>query len=84
MFLRFLNSSAFEPVHAVSIRNLTITLLVSLTSARRVSELQALSRHISHQTFNIHVFFLPGFGPRPSLKLKPFQDHLLSEDLMIL
>ena len=71
MFLRFLNSSAFEPVHAVSIRNLTITLLVSLTSARRVSELQALSRHVFHQTFNFHVFFLPEFRTKTESETKP-------------
>ena len=47
--LQFLNSSVFEPLHQVSLRNLTkkVLFLVSLATAKRVGELQAVSRTVS-------------------------------------
>ena len=49
MVLRFLNSSVFEPLHRVSLHDLTkkVLFLVSLTTAKRVGELQAVSRTVS-------------------------------------
>ena len=48
MVLRFLNSSTFEPLHLCSLRNLTkkVLFLVSLATAKRVGELQAVSRYV--------------------------------------
>ena len=47
--LQFLNSSVFEPLHRVSLRDLTkkVLFLVSLATVKRVGELQAVSRTVS-------------------------------------
>ena len=47
--LQFLNSPVFEPLHRVFLRNLTkkVLFLVSLATAKRVGELQAVSRTVS-------------------------------------
>ena len=49
MVLRFLNSSTFEPLHLCSLWNLTkkVLFLVSLATAKRVGELQGVSRCVS-------------------------------------
>ena len=48
MVLRFLNSSTFEPLHSCSLWNLTkkVLFLVSLATAKRIWELQAVSRSV--------------------------------------
>ena len=47
--LQFLNSSVFEPLHRASLRNLTkkVLFFVSLATAKRVGELQVVSRTMS-------------------------------------
>ena len=47
--LRYLRSSTFEPLSSVPLRSLTkeALFLIALTTAKRVSELQALSKHVS-------------------------------------
>ena len=49
MVLKYLNSSTFEPLAWCSLGNLTkkVLFLASLATARRVGELQAVSRYVS-------------------------------------
>ena len=61
--LRHLMSSAFEPLESVSLRALTkkTLFLVSLATAKRVSEIQALSKTVAAIGNDLMVSFLPHF-----------------------
>ena len=61
--LRHLTSSAFEPLESVSLRTLTkkTLLLVSLATAKRVSEIQALSKTVAAIGNDLVVSFQPHF-----------------------
>ena len=61
--LRHLMSSAFEPLESVSLRALTkkTLFLVSLATARWVSEIQALSKTVAEIGNDLVVSFLPHF-----------------------
>ena len=61
--LRHLMSSAFEPLEPVSLRALTkkSLFLVSLATAKRVSEIQALSKTVAASGNDLVVSFLPHF-----------------------
>ena len=61
--LRHLMSSAFEPLESVSLRALTkkTLFLVSLATAKRVSETQALSKAVAAIGNDLVVSFLPHF-----------------------
>ena len=61
--LRHLMSSAFEPLGSVSLRALTkkTLFLVSLATAKRVSEIQALSKTVAAIGNDLVVSFLPHF-----------------------
>ena len=61
--LRHLMSSAFEPLESVSLRALTkkTLFLVSLVTAKRVSEIQALSKTVAAIGNDLVVSFLPHF-----------------------
>ena len=61
--LRHLMSSAFEPLESVSLRALTkkTLFLVSLATAKRVSEIQALSKTVTAIGNDLMVSFLPHF-----------------------
>ena len=56
-------SSAFEPLESVSLRDLTkkTLFLVSLATAKRVSEIQALSKTVAVIGNDLVVSFLPHF-----------------------
>ena len=61
--LRHLMSSAFEPLESVALRALTkkTLFLVSLATAKRVSEIQALSKTVAAIGNDLMVSFLPHF-----------------------
>ena len=61
--LRHLMSSAFEPLESVSLRTLTkkTLFLVSLATAKRVSEIQALSKSVAAIDNDLVVSFQPHF-----------------------
>ena len=59
--LEYLKSPVFEPLHQSSLRDLTrkTLFLVALASAKRVSELQALSRIVSFSSSAAVVSYVP-------------------------
>ena len=61
--LKHLMSSAFEPLESVSLRALTkkTLFLVSLATAKRVSEIQALSKTVAAIGNDLMVSYLPHF-----------------------
>ena len=61
--LQFLCGSSFEPLVSASLRSLTqkVLFLVSLATARRVGELQAVFREVSFSGSNAYVSYLPEF-----------------------
>ena len=61
--LRHLVSAAYEPLESLSLRALTerTLFLVALAAAKRVGELQALSRIVSSVMDDLVVSFLPPF-----------------------
>ena len=61
--LEFLKSPVFEPLHQASFRDLTrkTLFLTALALAKRVGELQALSRTVSFSSSAATVFYVPEF-----------------------
>ena len=61
--LRHLMSSAYEPLEAISLRTLSkkALFLVVLATAKRVGELQALSKFVSSVADDVVVSYLPHF-----------------------
>ena len=61
--LSFLRGPPFEPLSACSLRDLTrkVLFLVSLATARRVGELQAVSRSVSFSGGDAYLSYLPEF-----------------------
>ena len=80
--LRHLMSSAFEPLESVSLRVLTkkTLFLVSLATAKRVSETQALSKTVAAIGIDLIVSFLPHFIAKTERVNAPFPHsfHVLS------
>ena len=70
--LRFLRSSTFEPLSLLSLRSLTkkVLFLVSLAMARRVGELQALSRVVSFSSSGACLSYVPEFVAKTKSALK--------------
>ena len=61
--LRFLNSGAFEPLRGALLRDLTkkVLFLLALATAKRVGELQALSRIVSFVGSDACLSYVPEF-----------------------
>ena len=61
--LCYLRSSSFEPFSSLSLRSLTkkVLVLVSLGTTNKVSELQALSTHVSFSSSGACVAYVPEF-----------------------
>ena len=71
-FFFFLRSSSFEPLSTISLRDLTRnTFLLSLATANRVSEIQALSRHVSFSSSAAGLSFVPEFVAKTESALWP-------------
>ena len=75
--LRFLNSSAFEPLSEASLRALSqkMLFLLALATAKRVGELQALSSVVSYVGSDACLAYVPQLWPSrsrsPVLSLAP-------------
>ena len=69
----FLRSSSFEPLTTISIRDLTrkTLFLLSLATANRVSEIQALSRHVSFSSSAAGLSFVTEFVAKTESALHP-------------
>ena len=61
--LRYLNSPTFEPLSLTSLCSLTkkVLFLVSLATAKRVGELQAVSRYVSFASSDACLLYVPEF-----------------------
>ncbi|XP_064113369.1 uncharacterized protein LOC135220008 [Macrobrachium nipponense] len=61
--LKFLMSSPFEPLHAASMKDLTrkAVFLTALATAKRVSEIQAMSKHVGFREYNAVCSLSPSF-----------------------
>ena len=81
--LRSLRSSSFEPLSSLSLCSLTkkVLFFVSLATAKKVSELQALSNHVSSGAC---VAYVPEYMAKTELELIPFLVLLLLNLLRIL
>ena len=84
LVLRFLRGPPFEPLSACSLRDLTqVLFLVSLATARRVGELQAVSRDVSFSGSDMYLSYLPEFRAKTESSANPlprsFCVHSLSD-----
>ena len=61
--LTYLNSAIFEPLQLASLRSLTkkVLFLLALATAKRVGEIQALSRSVSFVRADACVSYVPEF-----------------------
>ena len=73
LVLKFLASPAFEPLERASLRELTkkVLFLVSLATAKRIGELQAVSKKVSFSGEDIHLSFLPEFVAKTESEANP-------------
>ena len=85
LVLRFLRGPPFEPLSSCSLRGLTqkVLFLVSLATARRVGELQAVSRDLSLSGSDLYLSYLPEFRAKTESSANPlprsFCVHSLSD-----
>ena len=73
MVLRFLRGPPFETLASASLRALTqkVLFLVSLATARRVGELQAVSREVSFSGSDAYLSYLPEFRAKTESAVNP-------------
>ena len=73
LFIFFLQSSSFEPLTTISLRDLTRKTLffLSLAPAKRVSEIQALSRRVSFSSSAAGLSYVPEFVAKTESALRP-------------
>ena len=73
LVLRFLRGPPFEPLSSCSLRDLTqkVLFLVSLATAHRVGELQAVSRDVSFSGSDIYISYLPEFRAKTESSANP-------------
>ena len=71
--LNYLRSSPFEPLSSASLRDLTrkTLFLLSLATARRVGELQALSRRVSFSSSSAGLSYVPEFVAKTESAIRP-------------
>ena len=71
--LTFLNSAVFELLRLASLRNLTkkVLFLLAMATAKRVRELQALSRSVSFVRADACISMFQSLRPRPSFSPTP-------------
>ena len=81
--LQFLNSSVFEPLHRVSLRNLTkkVLFLVSLAATKWVGELQAVSRTLSFVRSATCLSYVPEFVTKTEFISNPLSRSFLVASL---
>ena len=73
LVLRFLRGPLFEPLSSCSLRDLTqkVLFLVSLATARRVGELQAVFHDVSFSGSDIYLSYLPEFRAKTESSVNP-------------
>ena len=71
--LNYLRSSPFEPLSSASLRDLTrkTLFLLSLATAKRVGELQALSRRVSFSSSSAGLSYVPEFVAKTESAIRP-------------
>ena len=71
--LNFLRSSPFEPLSSASLRDLTrkTLFLLSLATAKRVGELQALSRRVFFSSSSAGLSYVPEFVAKTETATRP-------------
>ena len=71
--LNYLRSSPFEPLFSASFRDLTrkTLFLLSLATAKRVGELQALSRRVSFSSSSAGLSYVPEFVAKTESAIRP-------------
>ena len=71
--LHFLRGPPFEPLASSSLRDLTqeVLFLVSLATARRVGEIQAVSREVSFSGSDVFLSYLPEFLAKTESSVNP-------------
>ena len=71
--LSFLRSEAFEPLDKAPLRELTkkTLFLLSLATARRVGELQAIYKTVSFEGEDVHLSYLPEFRAKTESESNP-------------
>ena len=81
--LTYLNSAVFEPLHVASLRNLTkkVLFLLTLATAKRVGELQALSRLVLFAHADACVFYVPEFVAKTESLSNPIPRSFLVKSL---
>ena len=72
-FLRFLRSPVFEPISSCCLRDLTqkTLFLVALATAKRVGEIQALSRVVSFSSSSAGLSYVPEFLAKTVSAVRP-------------
>ena len=71
--LNYLRSPSFEPLSSASLRDLTCKTLFlpSLATAKRVGELQALSRRVSFSSSSAGLSYVPEFVAKTESAIRP-------------
>ena len=81
--LKFLASSAFEPLEQAPLRELTkkVLFLTSLATAKRVGELQAVSKKVSFAGNDVHLSYLPEFRAKTESEANPLPRSFVVKSL---
>ena len=71
--LNFLRSTRFEPLSSASLRDLTrkTLFLISLATAKRIGELQALSHRVSFSSLSAGLSYVPEFIAKTETATRP-------------
>ena len=81
--LRYLRSPVFEPLGEASFRLLSMktVFLLSLATAKRVSEIQALSSSVGWQRVDAVLSYVPSFRAKTESSSNPLPRHVVVKDL---
>ena len=73
LVLSYLRSSSFEPMDSLPLRQLTIKVLflIALATAKRVGELQAVSKEVSFSGVDIFLSYIPEFRAKTECETNP-------------
>ena len=81
--LRALRGPPYEPLASASFRDVTkkALFLLSLATAKRVSEIQALSARVARTGADLSLTYLPGFVAKTESESNPIPRHFLLKSL---
>ena len=81
--LNSLMSSPFEPLREASLRNLTkkTLFLLSLASAKRIGEIQAISSKVAQRGIDLSLSYIPEFVAKTESPSNPVPRHLTIKSL---